>query len=168
GFLAESTLAWEKSIQTVIQTGVRTASFRIGIVLSTKGGALDKMILPLKLGVAGYFGNGQQWYSWIHIDDLCNIFIEAIKGKQYEGVYNAVSPSPETNKELTRTLRSAYQANALLLPGPAFVFRTVMGEMSDVILNSTRVKADKIQHAGFQFEYPELELAMLDLIHYKK
>lgn len=168
GFLAESTLAWEESIQAVVQTGVRTASFRIGIVLSTKGGAMEKMILPLKLGVAGYFGKGQQWYSWIHIDDLCNIFIEAIESKQYEGVYNAVSPSPETNKELTRKLRSAYQANALLLPGPAFVFRTVMGEMADVILNSTRVKADKIQQAGFQFEYPELELAMLDLIHYKK
>lgn len=168
GFLAQSTLAWEAAIQQVVDTGVRTAYFRIGVVLSTKGGALQKMMIPLKLGVAGYFGDGQQWYSWIHIDDLCRMFIDALEDEKYQGVFNAVSPQPETNKDLTKKLRSAYQANALLLPGPSFVFQMAMGEMAEVILNSTRVKADKIQQLGFQFEYPELELALLDLIHYKK
>ena len=81
GFLSESCIAWENAIQEVAQTGIRTVAFRIGIVLSKQGGALPKLVLPTHLGVAPYFGQGQQWYSWIHIDDLCSMFLYAIDNK---------------------------------------------------------------------------------------
>lgn len=164
GFLAESCVAWEEAIATVAAAGIRTVAFRIGIVLSTQGGALEKMILPARLGAGAYFGDGAQWYSWIHIDDVCNMFIHAINNADIQGTYNAVSPNPATNKELAAALMRALDRPQILLPAPAFALRLAMGEMADVVLNSTRVSAAKIAAAGFQFQHPELEAALLDLI----
>ncbi len=166
-FLSHCVVEWEKAIDKVKATGWRTARIRIAIVLSTKGGALEKIMLPLKANVGGYFGDGQQWYSWIHIDDLCNQFIYALENDNFKGTFNGASPNPERNKPFTKKIADAMDKTALLAPGPAFVMRLAMGEMADTILNSNRISAEKIQAAGFKFQFPELEGAVRDLIKRK-
>jgi len=164
GFLPKSVVAWEKAIAEVAATGVRTVAFRTGIVLSTQGGALAKMLEPLQFLLAAYFGNGQQWYSWIHIDDVCRMYLKAIEDENMQGTFNAVAPHPVTNKELTQQLVKASGKPAIILPAPTFALRLVFGEMADAILDSTKVGAEKIQQADFTFEFPELYPALQDLL----
>ncbi len=167
GFLPESVKLWEKSIETVAATGIRTVYFRIGLVLSTKGGALEKILLPFSFNLGVYFGHGKQWYSWIHIDDLANMFIQAIENEQWKGVYNAVSPQPERNKSFTEKIAKGMGKSSLFLPAPAFALKLAMGEMADAVLISTKVSAKKIQEAGFNFQFPEIKNAVADLIQRK-
>ena len=148
-------------------TSIRTVALRIGLVLSTQGGAMEKMMLPLHLYTGTYFGNGRQYYSWIHIDDLCRMFIWALENEQASGIYNAVAPNPETNKALTKSLARAMGKSAILLPAPAAALRIAMGEMADVVLTSARVSAEKITQAGFDFQHVDLERALRDLIKRK-
>jgi uncharacterized protein (TIGR01777 family) len=164
GFLSESTIAWEKSISEVAALGIRTVGIRIGIVLSTRGGALEKMLLPLKFGLATYFGNGKQWYSWIHIEDIASIFKFAIEEESLNGFYNGVGPQPARNKDLASALQEAYSRPSILLPAPAFALRLGLGEMADAVLYSTKVSADKIQEAGYHFKHPALSEALSDLL----
>lgn len=164
GFLAESCVAWEQAIAEVGAAGIRTAAFRIGIVLSTRGGALEKMLLPARLGAGTYFGNGAQWYSWIHIDDVCRMFLYAIQNTEMTGVFNAVAPEPVTNKDLSLALMRALGKPPVLLPAPAFALRWAMGEMADVVLNSTKVSSRKMEQAGFQFQFGNLDAAFADLL----
>ena len=166
-FLSQSCVEWEKAIDEVKATGWRTARIRIAVVLSTQGGALEKIMLPLKANVGGYFGDGQQWYSWIHIDDLCELFIYALENEQFTGTFNGGSPNPERNKPFTQKVADAMDKTALLAPGPAFVMRLAMGEMADTILNSNRISAEKVLASGFEFQFPELEGAVRDLIKRK-
>lgn len=167
GFLAESVRIWEEAIKRVSETGVRTVALRIGIVLSTQGGALEKILLPFHFFNGAYFGTGQQWMSWIHIDDLCRMFIEAIENEQWDGFYNGVAPNPARNKDFVFTVKKALRKPALIVPAPEIALRAVMGEMADVIFDSTRVSAEKIEKAGFQFHFPELLPAMDDLLRRK-
>ncbi|MBK7874089.1 MAG: DUF1731 domain-containing protein [Saprospiraceae bacterium] len=148
-------------------SGIRTVGLRIGIVLSTKGGALEKFLIPLNFFVAGYFGDGNQWYSWIHIDDICRMFQYAMEHEELEGFYNAASPNPHRNKEFTKKIVEASGKPALLVPGPVFALRLVFGEMADTILNSNRISSEKIEAAGFQFRYPELDMALKDILERK-
>lgn len=164
GFLSESTKAWEESIQSIASTGIRTVGIRVGVVLSTQGGALEKMLLPLKMGMSTYFGNGEQWYSWIHINDISNVFIHALRDENMSGTYNGVAPVPVRNKMLAKVLSQVSKGFSILAPAPAFAMRLAMGEMADVVLYSTRVKADKIQSTGFTFEFPTIEEALKDLL----
>ncbi len=164
GFLAESCLAWEAAIREVANAGVRTVALRIGIVLSTQGGALEKMLIPARLGAGVYFGSGRQWYSWIHIDDVCRMFIHAMEQEYMTGFYNAVAPNPVRNKELVVALQRALRLPPIVLPAPTPVLRLAMGEMADVVLNSTRVTSQKISDAGFRFEHPHLSEALADLL----
>ena len=166
-FLSQSCVAWEKALDEVKNTGWRTARLRISIVLSTKGGALEKIMLPLKANIGGYFANGQQWYSWIHIDDMCNMFIHAIENDDFKGTFNASAPHPERNKPFTQKVASAMNKTVLMAPAPAFAMRLAMGEMADTILNSNRISSKKVQKAGFKFLFPELEAAVSDLIRRK-
>lgn len=167
GFLAESTVAWEKSIAEVAQSGIRTAALRIGIVLSTQGGAMEKMLLPFSFGLGTYFGDGSQWYSWIHIDDLCQMFVKALEDDTMQGFYNGVAPEPVTNKELVGQMKTALGKPGLILPAPAIALRLAMGEMADVILSSARVSSRKIEAAGFAFRFPRLLPALKDLLERK-
>ncbi len=167
GFLPKSVVAWEKSIDAVADTGIRTVAFRIGIVLSTKGGALQKMLLPFRFFNGTYFGNGSMFYSWIHIDDMARMFVEAIENEQYSGYYNGVAPAPATNKKIVLNCKEALGKPAILTSAPAFLLRAVMGEMADMILDSTRVSAEKVQSMGFQFQFPELLPAIKDLLERK-
>lgn len=164
GFLAESCVAWEQAIAEVAAAGIRTVAFRIGIVLSTRGGALEKMLSPARLGAGAYFGNGAQWYSWVHIDDVCRMFVHAIQHTEMTGTFNAVSPQPVTNKDLSLALMRALEKPPVLLPAPAFALRWIMGEMADVVLNSTKVSSKKIEQAGFHFQFADLDAAFTDLL----
>jgi len=164
GFLSESTQAWEEAIKGVAETGVRTVGLRIGIVLSTQGGALEKMLIPFRFYTGTYFGDGEQWYSWIHIDDIARMFIYALETEALSGFYNGVAPNPVTNKRLVTQMKEALNSPALIVPAPAFAMRLAMGEMADAVLDSTRVLADKIQATGFTFEYPAIDKALDQLL----
>lgn len=163
-FLVRSVLEWEDAVEEVKKIGVRTALIRIGLVLSTKGGALPKILLSTNVNVGGYFGNGQQWYAWIHLDDLCQMFIHLIEKEQLSGIFNGTAPNPERNKAFTQKVGDALGKNLLLIPAPAFGLKLAMGEMSTTVLNSTRVLPKRMEENGFEFEYAELTGALRDLL----
>lgn len=164
GFLPTCTAAWEEATSAIATTGVRTVTLRIGIVLSTRGGALQKLLLPFNFYTGTYFGDGRQWYSWIHIDDLCRMFATAIENEQMKGTFNAVAPNPVRNKTLVLALREALVIPAFIISAPAFVLRAAMGEMAGIILDSAKVSPQKIMDAGFEFEHPELLPALRNLL----
>ena len=151
---------WEAAADEVAVLGIRTVKFRIGVVLAKEGGALAEFVKPLRFGLGGYFADGQAWYSWIHLDDVCRFFIWAIENSFVEGVFNAVAPQPVRNKDLVKAIAKAMRQPAVFAPGPAFVMRLALGEMSAVILNSNLVAAEKAIQAGFQFQYPDLATAL--------
>lgn len=168
GFMVQCCEEWEAAITDLATaTGVRTATFRVGVVLSTKGGALPKMLLPLKFLTASYFGDGSQWYSWVHIDDICRMFIHAIDNKTISGTYNATSPTPLTNKDLTKKMVKALGKRAIVVPAPEAILRLGMGEMADVVLNSNKVLPKRLESAGFQFQFPTFEEAVKDVVERK-
>jgi len=165
GFLVKCCLEWEQAIQALaLKTDIRTVTLRLGIVLSTKGGALPKMLLPLKFFTASYFGDGQQWYSWVHIDDVCNVFIKAMETDKMEGVYNVTTLNPLTNKELTERMVDALGKRALVIPAPKAALRLGMGEMADVVLNSNKVLPQRLEKIGFSFQFPTFEEAVKDVV----
>jgi uncharacterized protein len=163
GFLVESTVEWEKYVNEISSLGIRTIALRIGIVLTTKGGALEKMLISFWFRMGVYFGNGSQWFSWIHIEDVCNMFVWAIENEKVAGVYNAVAPNSLTNYDLTKAIADAKGGGYLMFPTPVFALRLGMGEMADVVLNSTRVSAQKIENQGFRFQFREIIPALRDL-----
>jgi uncharacterized protein len=132
----------------------------MGIVLSDKGGALPQMARPMKMMAGAPLGSGKQYMSWIHIDDACRLFIKAVEDTQFEGVYNAVAPHPVTNKEFTEELAEVMHKPLVLPKVPAFAINLMMGEMSEVVLASQRVSANKLLQTGFTFEYNYLEEAL--------
>ncbi len=162
-FLAEVCQKWEV-VTNILRTENRfpVATIRIGIVLSSQGGALPQLDLPVKFGVGAYLGDGQQYYPWIHIDDVCQIIIYALF-KPLNDVYNAVAPHPVTNKALVKTIAKVKGRPFIPTPGPKFVLNLVMGEMAAVLLNSQNVSSKKIVAAGFTFQFPELEMALEDI-----
>lgn len=164
GFLPESCVQWEESIQPLMKSDIRTVVIRIGLVLSTQGGALEKMLLPLYALTSTYFGNGQQWYSWVHIDDISRQFIFALENEEMSGIYNGVAPNPARNKTIAQQLPKAKGVPAVVVPAPAIALRIAMGEMADAVLTSTKVSADKILAAGFEFEHPDLPEALKHLL----
>lgn len=164
GFLAESCIAWEKAFDKIRATNIRTVIIRIGVVLSTKGGALEKMLLPAKFGLGSYFGNGSQYFSWIHIDDICQMFIDGIEKEEMNGIFNGVAPNPVTNKDMTQMINKVSSRFGVVLPVPEFALRLAMGEMADVVLHSTRVSAEKMLKHSFSFQFPDLEPALKDLL----
>ncbi len=159
-FLGQTCRQWEESIEPVIQSGKRLVKLRIGIVLSKDGGALKEFLKPLKAGVAAILGNGKQMISWIHIDDLVQLFIASIENEALSGVYNAVAPNPVSNKELTLTLAKSRKRFFISVHVPAFILKWVLGEMSVEILKSTTVSSRKIESAGYTFRYPFLQQAL--------
>lgn len=166
GFLSTSCMEWERSITPLFETDIRTVLIRIGIVLSTQGGALEKMLISFNFLSGAYFADGKQWYSWIHIDDLCNMFIQAIEQDSMQGIYNGVAPNPARNADLIKAVGKAKKLPFVLLPAPAFALRFVMGEMADTILSSAKIST-KVEETGFVFQYPTLNKALPDLLKRK-
>jgi uncharacterized protein len=163
-FLGQTCVQWENSIRPVTELGKRLVIFRTGIVLSTKGGALKEFIRPLNFSVASILGSGKQVMSWIHIDDMCRLLMYAIQKNHLAGVYNAVSPHPVTNKELTLALAKTRNRFYIPVPVPSFALKAILGEMSIEVLKSTTVSSARLQAAGFQFSFPVIQKAMADLI----
>ncbi len=162
-FMVECCDQWEQAADNVAQLGIRTVKIRIGVVLATGGGALAEMAKPIHFGLGAYFGNGQVWMPWIHLNDICNLLIWAAENPQASGVYNGVSPQPARNIDLTKAVARAMGRRALFLPAPAFVLRLLLGEMSAVVLNSNRVSADKVLAAGFSFQFTDPDAALAAL-----
>ncbi|MBD2767346.1 TIGR01777 family protein [Hymenobacter sp. BT664] len=159
-FLADVSHQWELAAAPIVALGIRTIIPRIGIVLSTEGGALPQMARPMKLGAGAALGSGKQYMSWIHLDDLCRLFMAMLEEESWQGTYNAVAPQPVTNQQFTEVLAQVLHRRLLLPKVPAFGLKLAMGEMSDIVLASQNVSARKVLAQGFRFEYPELRGAL--------
>ncbi len=162
GFLGEVVTKWEAEVETFKKLGVDVAKIRIGLVLSADGGALPKMAMPIKNFVGAPLGNGEQWQSWIHVDDLAQMFVFAVENN-LKGVYNGVAPNPVTNTKMTKELARIIERPLWLPNVPAFVLKTVLGEMSTLLLASQRVSSKKIEEAGFSFQYVNICQAFKNL-----
>ncbi|GAB2530143.1 TIGR01777 family oxidoreductase [Rufibacter soli] len=162
-FLAEVCKHWENASWQVHSLGIRTVIFRIGIVLSNKGGALPQIAKPIKMLAGSALGSGKQYMSWIHIDDMCRLFIKAIEDRHMQGVYNAVAPHPATNEEVTKTLAKVMNKPLVFPNIPAFGLKLMMGEMSEIVLGGSRVSATKVLQTGFTYEYNYLPEALESL-----
>ncbi len=160
GFMVTCCAAWEQATEEFMALGVRTVLFRTGIVLGREGGALPEFVKPLRFGIGAYFADGQAWYSWIHLDDICHAYLWAVENTGAEGIFNAVAPHPARNVDLVKSIARAMRQPALFVPAPAMALRLVLGEMADTVLSSNRISAEKIIGAGFHFQYPELESAL--------
>jgi hypothetical protein len=164
GFLAESCIAWEAAAKPAADAGLRVAHLRIGVVLHPSGGALKQMLLPFKLGLGGVVGSGQQYMSWIALDDLVAIIQHALANEALRGPANAVAPNPVTNREFTQALGKVV-SRPTILPMPAFGVRLLFGEMGDeLLLSSARVEPARLAASGFRFAYPQLEGALRHLL----
>jgi uncharacterized protein (TIGR01777 family) len=163
-FLANVTRQWEEEVEKISVLGIRVVKLRIGIVLSEKGGALAEMAKPIKLGVGSSLGSGKQYLTWIHLDDLCAMFAKAIDDQQMRGVYNAVGPQWVTNIEMTKSIARVLKKPLWLPPIPNFVMKIVLGAMADMVLNGSKISAEKIQRAGFQYKFTNLDEAVKDLL----
>lgn len=158
-FLADTCVHWEKSVESIAKLGIPTSKIRIGIVLSKNGGALKEMANPVKYNVGAPLGSGKQYMPWIHIDDLCSIFIYALENK-LEGAYNAGAPNQVDNKTFTKTLASVLKKPLWLPNVPAFVMKLILGKRALLVLEGSRVSCKKIQERGFEFQFKDLEVAL--------
>lgn len=164
-FLGTTCQAWENSVKQIETLGKKVIIFRTGIVLSLKGGALKEFYKPLKLGFATVMGNGDQWVSWIHLQDIVRLYFNAIVNDNLHGIYNAVAPHPVTNQELVLSLARAAKGNSFItIHVPAFGLKLALGEMSVEVLKSVKVSSAKIQQTGFQFSYPVITEAVAQII----
>ncbi len=156
-YLAQVVVAWENEVKLIESLHLRTVIFRTGIVLDDEGGALVELLKP---PVTAPLGSGDQWMSWIHIEDLARMFVFALEKTTLQGVFNAVGPNPATNQQLTQAAAKAKGKPYIGIGVPAFALRLFLGEMAEIVLGGNRVSSQKIQKAGFDFEYPNLEEAL--------
>lgn len=164
-FLGDTCRLWEESVKPVEASGKRLVKLRTGIVLAKDEGALKEFMKPVKRGVAPIFSSGSQMMSWIHIDDLCRMYIAAIENEKMAGTYNAVSPQPLTNKEMMLTLAKKIRGRFFIpVHIPAFILKIMLGELSVEVLKSATVSSNKIRREGFTFLYPSLSSALDDLL----
>ena len=163
-FLGQTCYAWEQSIDAASSMNIRVCKLRTGIVLSKKGGAMTEFKKPVRFGIAAILGSGKQMISWIHIDDLCRMFIYAMENQTMNGSYNAVSARPVSNKQLTIMLAETLRGKFFVpVHVPVFVLKLVMGGSSIEVLKSTTVSNKKIIAAGFTFLYPTVESAIAEV-----
>jgi uncharacterized protein len=162
-FLAEVCVAWEREAKAAEALGIRVVCVRTGIVLSARGGALAQMLKPFKLGAGGKLGSGEQWMSWIHIDDLVGLMLHAAEHEEVRGPMNAAAPHPVRNAEFTKALGHALHRPAIL-PVPKLALRVAFGEMSQVMLASQRVESKVAASTGYAFQHPELAEALSSVL----
>ncbi len=161
-FLGKVVEKWEAAVDEFRTAGIAVSKIRIGLVLSDKGGALPEMAKPIKLGAGAPFGSGDQWQSWIHIEDLANLFVFAVEN-ELEGIFNGVAPNPVTNTEVTKTVARVLDKPLILPNIPKFAMKLALGEMHILLFESQRVSSNKIEKAGFNFKFHHLESAIKDL-----
>jgi len=164
GFLAGVVRDWECEVRRFEKLNIKTSIVRIGIVLDKEGGALEKMIQPVKLGVGAPLASGNQYMSWTHVDDLCKIFEFIIK-EGHTGIYNGVAPNPVMNKDFTKTLGKILKKPVFLPNVPSFALKMMFGEMASILIGGNNVSSKKIEDLGFNFQYPILEEALENLLN---
>jgi uncharacterized protein (TIGR01777 family) len=155
---------WEQTARQAEALGVRVCLIRTGLVLGEGGGLLKRMLLPFKLGLGGRLGSGQQWMSWIHIDDWVAIVDTLINREDLQGAFNASAPQPVTNAEFSQTLAEVLH-RPMLLPLPAWLLNTLLGEMAELLLGSQRVMPERLLSNGYTFQYENLQLALNQILH---
>ena len=164
GFLAEVCQEWEAASKLASEAGIRTVNLRFGVILSREGGMLKKVLLPFKLGVGGVIGSGQQYMSWITLEDVLSTIEFALQNSSLQGPVNVGAPQPVTNREFTKTLGRALW-RPTLFPLPASTARMLLGEMADeLLLASLRVIPEKLEKAGYRFKHPDLKGALQSLL----
>jgi hypothetical protein len=164
GFLADVCREWEAAAEPARAAGIRVVHLRIGVVLSAAGGALATMLTPFRLGLGGVVGSGDQYMSWIALDDVVGALHHALMTEELNGAVNAVAPNPVTNREFTKTLGRVL-SRPTILPVPAFAARLTFGEMADeILLASTRVVPARLLAARYDFRFPRLEDALRHLL----
>ncbi len=163
-FLSTTCCEWENATAPASKAGIRVVNVRIGVVLTPKGGALQKMLTPFKLCVGGRVGNGRQWWSWIALDDLVRVLEHATVTESLSGPVNGVAPGTVNNRTFTKLLGRVLR-RPTIIPMPAIVVSVLLGEMGDeLLLGSTRVVPQRLEESGFQFSYPTLEPALQHLL----
>jgi len=164
-FLAQVVRAWERSEDRVAALGIRTVKLRVGVVLTMAGGALPKLAQPIRLGVGAPIGSGQQYISWIHIDDLCRIYCQALTDESWQGVYNAVAPMPVTNETLTKAIAKVLHRPTIVPTIPAFVIKMMFGELAITVIGGNYVLNKRIaDETSFQYQYGDLNTALENLL----
>ena len=163
-FLGSTCQKWEAAADTIASLGIRTVKIRTGLVLGKDEGFLKKLIPIFKMKLGSALGSGKQYMPWIHIDDLCSIYLEAIKNDEMTGAYNAAINDNTNNEIFSKTLAKIYGYSIWLPNVPAFLIQMVLGEMALIVLKGRRVSSDKIEKTGFQFRFNTLELALEDCI----
>ncbi len=162
-FLGEVAQQWESKVDEFSGLDLKVSKIRIGLVLSDKGGALPQIVKPIEFGAGAAFGNGNQWQSWIHIEDLAKIFVFVMQN-QLEGTYNGVAPNPVANTDLTKMVAKALKKPLVLPNIPKFLMQMILGEMHILLFESQRVSSKKIEEQGYYFEYSNLPPALEDLL----
>ncbi len=163
-FLGETCQQWEQSADRFEELGIRVVKIRTGVVLAKHGGALAKMITPINLGIGSAIGNGRQYLPWIHIEDLCDIYIKAIEDTQMKGAYNAVAPDHKTNRDFTETLAHVLRKPFWFPNIPTIIMKIIFGKMSVLLLKGSRVSSEKITTAGYKFKFPNFKEALVNLL----
>jgi hypothetical protein len=160
GFLADLVKIWEESAQPARDAGIRVVNLRLGLVTAESGGMMGPMKPAFKLGVGGKLGDGDQWWSWVTLDDVVNSFVYAVDNPSLSGPFNVAAPNPVTNAQFTKSLGSVLH-RPTFLPAPKFALKTFAGEMADeMLLASQRIDSTKLSEAGFEFSDTELDPAL--------
>jgi len=162
-FLAEVCIKWEQAADAGLDTGLRVVKLRTGVVLDKNGGALPQLANPIKWGIGSPMGSGKQWMPWIHWKDVVKLYLYAIENSALKGVYNMTGPNPVTNQELTKAVAKQLRKPLWAPNVPEFVLKLILGEMRAVVMESDRTSAQKIEDAGFKFDFPELQDALKDI-----
>jgi len=165
GFLGETCRLWEDAILPVNELGKKLVILRTGIVLSRDGGAFPEFARPVRFGIAPILGSGKQIISWIHIEDLCRLYLEALVNPALTGIYNAVSPYPENNRDFIMALAKKMKGRFFIpISVPTFLMRWIMGDRSEEVLKSSNISQAKLSGEGFQFIYPSIDAAFRELL----
>jgi uncharacterized protein (TIGR01777 family) len=162
-FISQCCIDWEVAVDEGEKLGLRIVKFRTGVVLDKEAGALPALALPVKFFVGSPIGNGKQWIPWIHWQDVVDMYLFAIENKELKGVFNMVAPNPVTNAQMTNAVAKQLHKPMWAPNVPAFVLKLALGEMSSLVLGSTKVSEQKIKNAGFSFKYPEVTAALKEI-----
>ncbi|MGE6396096.1 TIGR01777 family oxidoreductase [Chryseobacterium scophthalmum] len=165
-FLSEVVVVWEKVADEFKEQNIseRVVKIRTAVVLSKNEGALAKMMTPIQFGIGSPLGSGKQYMPWIHIDDICSIYEFALKNPEVEGSYNASAPQHTTNENLTKLIAKVLNKPLLMPNVPTFILKLIFGELADALLEGSKASSEKIEKAGFEFQFPDLKMALEDLL----
>ena len=169
-FLSEVVVLWERSADDFKEQNLaeRVVKIRTAVVLSKEDGALKKMVPTIKYGIGSALGSGKQYMPWIYIDDICSVYLEALRNSDMNGAYNAVSPQHTTNENLTKKIAEVLKKPLFMPHVPAFVLKLIFGELADALLEGSRASSQKIEDTEFQFKFPDLKNALEDLLMKEK